>query len=99
MASKLTKEQAEHIFELSRIGVSDEEKEKLQKDLGSVLNYIDKLQEVDVSGIPPTAHITGLENQTRPDENGSSHTDPKTLVEMAPETKDGYVKVKQILVR
>ena len=99
MNKKLTIEEVEHIADLARIGLSDEEKRKFQEDLGSVLGYVDKLKEVDVSGVEPTAHITGLENQTRPDENGSSHTNAKKLVDMAPETKDGYVKVKKVLTK
>ena len=97
MSKNLSKEQVEHIAELARIGISEEEKEKFQKDLGAVLDYVDKLEGVDVADVEPTAHITGLENETRPDENGSSHADVKALVDMAPETKDGYVKVGKVL--
>ena len=97
MAKKLTIEEVEHIAELARIGISEEEKVKLQEDLGSVLEYIDKLSKVDVSGVEPTAHITGLENETREDENGSSHADYAILVNMASEIKDGYIKVKKVL--
>ena len=97
MSKKLSKEQVEHVARLARVGLSDEEKEKFQSDLGAVLDYVDKLAEVDVDGVEPTAHISGLENETREDENGSTHADPKVLVDMAAETKDGYVKVKKIL--
>ena len=97
MSKKLSKEQVEHIAALARIGLSDEEKEKFQKDLGAVLDYVDKLEEVDVAGVMPTAHATGLENETREDENGSTHADPKVLIDMVPETKDGYVKVGKVL--
>ena len=97
MSKNLSKEQVEHIAELARIGISDEEKEKFQKDLGAVLDYVDKLEGVDVADVEPTAHITGLENETRPDENGSSHADVKALADMVPETKDGYVKVGKVL--
>lgn len=97
MSKKLSKEQVEHVAALARIGISDEEKKKFQEDLGAVLDYVDSLAEVDVAGVEPTAHITGLENETRPDENGSSHADVKALTDMVPETKDGYVKVKKVL--
>ena len=97
MSKKLSKEQVEHIAELARIGISDDEKEKFQKDLGAILDYVDSLAEVDVASIEPTAHITGLENETRPDENGSSHADVKALIDMVPEAKDGYVKVGKVL--
>lgn len=99
MNKKLSIEEVQHIADLARIGISEEEKKRFQKDFGSILDYVGKLQDVDVSGVDPTAHITGLENQTRPDENGSSHGNSKILVDMAPETKDGYVKVKQVLTK
>lgn len=99
MSKKLTAEQVEHIAALARIGLSDEEKQKFQEHLGSVLEYINKLQKVDVSSVEPIAHISGLLNQTREDENGSSHAGAEKLLDMAPEKKDGYVKVKQILIK
>ena len=99
MSKKLSKEQVDHIASLARIGISDEENKKFQSDLGAVLEYVDKLDSVDVSGVMPTAHISGLENETREDENGSSHADPKALADMVPDKKDGYVKVKQVLTK
>lgn len=99
MPKKLPIEEVQHIADLARIGISDEEKKRFQEDLGSILDYIDTLQKVDVSGVEPTANITGLLNQTREDENGSSHADAQILADMAPEKKDEYVKVKQVLAK
>lgn len=105
MSKKLSKEQVDHIASLARIGICEEENEKLQSDLGAVLDYVDKLDMVDISDVVPTAHVSGLENETRKDENGSAgspqagstHADPKVLFDMAPDKKEGYVKVKQVL--
>jgi aspartyl-tRNA(Asn)/glutamyl-tRNA(Gln) amidotransferase subunit C len=99
MAEKISKEQVEHIADLARIGLQDEEKIKLQEDLGSVLDYVDKLQQVDVSGVDPITNISGALNQTREDENGSSKILAENLFSMAPDTKDGYVKVRQVLAK
>lgn len=99
MSKKITIAEVEHIAGLARIGLRGEEKEKFQEGLGAVLDYIDNLQKVDVSGVEPTTNITGLHNQTREDENGSSHADAKMLINMVPETKDGYVKVKKVLTK
>ena len=97
MSKKLSKEQVDHIASLARIGISAEENKKLQSDLGAVLDYVDKLDKVDVLNVVPTAHISGLENETREDENGSTHADPKILADMVPDKKDGYVKVNKVL--
>ncbi len=99
MAEKLSKEQVEHIADLARIGLREEEKIKFQEDLGSVLDYVDKLQQVDVSGVDPISNISGSENQTREDENGSSKILAENLFNMAHDTKDGYVKVEQVLTK
>ena len=99
MSQKLTQDQVQHIADLARIGLSEEEKQKFQEDLGAVLDYIDKLQQVDVYDVEPLAQVSGLENQTREDENGSSHADATGLVSMAAKTKDGYVKVRQVLTK
>jgi len=97
MSQKLSKDQVQHIADLARIGISSQESEKFQEDLGAILSYVEKLEKVDVSGVAPTAHASGLENQMRGDENGSSHADPKVLIGMAPEVEEGYVKVKQVM--
>lgn len=99
MSSKITVEQVQHIANLAYIGLSEEEKEKLQNDLGTILDYVDKLQNVDTDEVGEAVHITGLENEMREDENGSNHSDPGTLASMVPETKDGYVKVRQVLMK
>lgn len=99
MPKKLSIEEVQHIADLARIGISDEEKKRFQEDLGSILDYIDKLQKVDVSGVESGSQISGLENATREDEDGSSEQDPKSLMDMAPETKGGYVKVGKVLTK
>ena len=99
MSEKLSKEQVEHIANLARIDLRDDEKIKFQEDLGAVLDYVDKLQKVDVSGVDSIPNISGLENQTREDEDGSSKIVAENLLSMAPDIKDGYVKVRQVLTK
>jgi aspartyl-tRNA(Asn)/glutamyl-tRNA(Gln) amidotransferase subunit C len=56
-----------YVAHLARLSLSPEESEKLGSQLAQVLGYIEKLREVDVSGIAPTAHAFPLVNVTRPD--------------------------------
>ncbi len=58
----ITKENVKKIANLARIKVSEAEEEKLQKDLSSILEYIDTLSEVDVSDVRPTAHAADIFN-------------------------------------
>jgi len=95
----ISKEEVKHIAKLARLGLSEKEIGKYQKELSSILDYIEKLKEVDVSGTEPTSHPLKVENVTRKDggKTEARSANSKILLEMAPDKKEGYVKVKQIL--
>jgi aspartyl-tRNA(Asn)/glutamyl-tRNA(Gln) amidotransferase subunit C len=95
--SAITKKEVEHIAELARIKLTEKEKNKMTKELGAILGYIDKLKEVDTEGIEPIANITGLENVFRKDEPaGAGQVEPENLLKEVPARKDNYVKVKEV---
>jgi len=93
---KLSIKQVEHVAKLARLGIDKREKKKFQKELSSILDYVNKLSEVDTKDIEPIAQITGLTNVVREDKSRPS-TEREKLLKNAPQTKDGYVKVKAIL--
>lgn len=87
-----------HIAKLARLGLAEEEKTKFAKELSAILGFIDKLKEVDVEGVEPTAQSTGLHSILRPDENIKRREENRSkLLANAPEVKDGHIKVKTIL--
>ena len=92
----ISKEEVEHIAKLARIQLRDEEIQKFQTDLASVLDYFDVLNEVDVSGVEPMTHSVILENVKRKDESQKTGLEV-ALLSMAPAKKDGFLKVKSIL--
>lgn len=57
-----------YVAHLARIELSPAEQEKIGQQLGQVLAYIEKLKELDVTDVEPTAHAVPLVNITRPDE-------------------------------
>ncbi|HHY86425.1 MAG TPA: Asp-tRNA(Asn)/Glu-tRNA(Gln) amidotransferase subunit GatC [Verrucomicrobia bacterium] len=57
-----------YVAHLARIALTDEEEQKLSAQLADILGYVEKLKEVDVSGVEPTAHPFPLVNVSRPDE-------------------------------
>lgn len=85
-----------YIAHLARLRLSPEEEERLGAQLGQILAYIGKLQEVDVSQVEPTAHAIPLVNVTRPDETrpGLSHED---ALRNAPAQADGLFIVPKIV--
>ena len=93
----ITKKEVEHIAKLARLGLTPNEVKKFQKELSKILDYIEKLKEVDVSKVKPTSHSIKVENVMRGDESLRSKVRGSRLLELAPETKNGYLKVKSIL--
>lgn len=64
----ITPEQAKHIAKLARLGLKDEDVEKFSRQLSNIMEYVEKLNEVDVKDVQPTSQVTGLENVMREDE-------------------------------
>ncbi len=94
----ISKKEVKHVAKLSRFGLTEKEIKKYQKELSSILDYIEKLKEVDVSKIKPTSHSIEIENVMREDIEKSKikNQKPKKLLKLAPETKGDYLKVKSI---
>ncbi len=96
----LTDAEANHIAKLARIELTDALRERMKKDLSSVLDYIALLEKADTTGVEPLYQVTGLQNQTRPDERrGDFPMDAalfERLVGQAPEHEGRFVKVKAV---
>jgi aspartyl-tRNA(Asn)/glutamyl-tRNA(Gln) amidotransferase subunit C len=95
----ISKEEVQHIAKLARLGLSDKEIEKNREELAKILDYIEKLKEVDVSRVEPTSHSIKIENVMRKDESSSSKFPSSKLIDTVPDKKDSFVKVKSILSR
>lgn len=96
----ISKKQVKHIANLARIGLTEKEIEKFQKELSSVLDYVEKLKEVDASKVEPLAQVTGLKNVIREDEtikNDKRSEIRNKLLKLAPDRKSDYFKVPKIL--
>ena len=93
----LSREETEHIAKLARLGLSEDEIAKYQKDLSAILGYVDKLKEVDIDGIEPFTHSIELVNVLREDEAVvRAPEDTAKLIREMPESQDGYLKVKSV---
>ncbi|MDD5464241.1 MAG: Asp-tRNA(Asn)/Glu-tRNA(Gln) amidotransferase subunit GatC [Candidatus Moranbacteria bacterium] len=94
----LTKEEIKNVATLARIGVSEQDVEKYQHDLSEILDYFKKLDEVDVTGVEPIGHITGMQNTFRSDENFDfGELGKEEIMKNVPEVKEGFIKVKSVL--
>ncbi len=89
---KITDELIGYIGDLSRLYLSEEEKERAKKDLSDILDYTEKLNELDTDGLPEMSHPFDAVNCFRQDvvTNGD---DRENLLSNAPERKGSYFKV------
>ena len=82
--TKLTHDDVRHIAKLARLNLSDEEVEKFANELGSILDFVEMLQEVDTESVETTSHVTGLKSNFRPDEIRPTDTTADALIETSP---------------
>jgi aspartyl-tRNA(Asn)/glutamyl-tRNA(Gln) amidotransferase subunit C len=92
MANIISDETIEYVGILAKLELSDEEKEQAKKDMGSMLDYIDKLGELDTTGVEPMSHVFPVQNVFREDVVINSDT-REELLSNAPEEKDGMFVV------
>ena len=92
MANIISDETIEYVGILAKLELSDEEKEQAKTDMGRMLDYIDKLGELDTSDVEPMSHVFPVQNVFREDvvNNGDER---EQLLSNAPQEKDGMVVV------
>ena len=85
-----------YVAHLARIALTPAEEQKIGAQLGNILGYIEKLKELDVTNVDPTAHAVPLTNVTRPDEIQPSlpHED---AMRNAPSQANGLFLVPKIV--
>jgi len=92
----INKDDIEKVVNLSRIELSDEEKNNLEKDLLKILGYIDKLKEVNIDNVLPTSHPLKIENVTRDDKIELSDKRDE-IINSFSDSENGFLKVNPIL--
>jgi len=93
LAVQLTVEQVRHVAELARLGLSDDEMQRLAGELSQILDYIDQLEQLDTSAVEPTAQVGGLVDVFR--EDGIEASLPvQVALANAPASEGGYFRVR-----
>lgn len=85
-----------HVAKLANLPLTDAEKKKFEKQLSSILEYVEKLKEVNTSKVEPTSQVTGLENVVRNDETIPSLSQEEVLSNTKSK-HNGMFKVPAIL--
>jgi aspartyl-tRNA(Asn)/glutamyl-tRNA(Gln) amidotransferase subunit C len=92
----IDREQVKKVALLARLELTPEEEEKFTTQLGSILGYVEQLNEVDVSNVPPTTRAIDVSNVTRQDEL-QPYPERDAILDSAPSQEGDYFKVPKIL--
>ncbi|MGD8386815.1 MAG: aspartate--tRNA ligase [Desulfobacteraceae bacterium] len=93
---RISRVEVAHVARLARLRLTDDEIGRFREDLGSVLEYVTALDELDTDGVSPMSHVREARNIWREDVEEIPE-DPAALLKGAPEREDDYFKVPKIL--
>ena len=88
----IDREQVLHVARLARLRLTDDEVERMSRELSSILGHIEKIEELDLDGVEPTSHVVELENVLRDDVPRPSIERERALRE-APDAAAGGFRV------
>jgi len=92
----ISKDEVEKIAHLARLEIDDSQKEKMAEQLSNILQYIDKLKDVDVRGVKLSSGVAFMNNVFREDEVGVSPGPCVTLAN-APERDEDFYTVPRVV--
>src|SRR5918997_3099576 len=88
----IEREQVLHVARLARLKLTDEEVERMSGELSSILDHIEKINELDLEDVAPTSHVVGVENVLRANEPRPSIPRERAL-DPAPDASDDGFRV------
>ena len=86
----------EHLSRLARLALTEEEKSRYGSQLDNILHYVEKLNELDTTGIEPTSHVISISNVMREDTLRPSRDREDALMN-APDKTDAFYRVPKII--
>jgi len=93
---KITLQEVEHVARLARLALSEEEKEQMRSQLDRILAYMEKLNQLDATGVEPTSHVIPMTNVLRDDVLAPS-LDREEALRNAPDRQEGFFRVPRII--
>ncbi len=96
LLNMITRDDVVYIAKLSRLGIDDSDLDKYISQLQQILQYVEKLNELDTSEVEPTAHVFSLRNVTREDKVKESLPNEEA-VNSAPDVENGFFKVPPVI--
>lgn len=93
---KLTREDVRRVAVLARLSLTPDEEERLTEQLDKILQYVEKLERLDTTGVEPLAHAVDIVNAFR-DDRVTRSPDPEALLANAPARENTFFKVPKII--
>ncbi len=92
----ISREEVEHVAYLARVGLTEEEKQRLQGQLSDILQHVAMISQLNTDAIPPTAQVIPLQNVMRQDAAAECYP-PEAILANAPRAEDHYFKIPPVL--
>ncbi len=94
----ISREDVKKIANLAKLGLKEDDIDKFQKQLTSILGYLDKMAQIDVEGVEETSQVTGLTNVSVPDVVDSDFAKPEEMLDCSPlPVVARQIKVKKVI--
>ena len=93
----ISKEEVRYVANLARIKMKENELEKFTLQLDKILEYVNKLNQLDTENVPPTSHIINLKNIMRKDEISGESLSNDEATQMAPDKENEFFRVPKII--
>ncbi len=93
---RLTADEVRKVARLSRLALTDEQVERYRGQLSAILGYVQRLQQVDLAGVEPMAHVGETVNRLDDDVPGPTLS-VEALMKMAPDTMPPFIKVPKVI--
>lgn len=93
---KITKEQVEHVAELSKLHFDDDKIDNFTETLGKIVEMVEQMNEVDTTDVPFMINVVNNLNQMREDISTAGWNRDE-LLKSVPESEDGFIKVPAII--
>jgi aspartyl-tRNA(Asn)/glutamyl-tRNA(Gln) amidotransferase subunit C len=82
--------QVDHVARLARLQLTDEESERMVRELSSILEHIERISALELDGVEPTSHVIDLTNVLRPDEPRPCLPREVALAQAPDATEEGF---------
>ena len=93
---RITSDEVKHLSVLARVGMTDDEVDRMRDEMSHILDNIDVLNRVDTEGVEPTGHSVDVDTVMRPDEPRRS-LPIEAVMSNAPDREEDHIRVRAVL--